>query len=89
LRALGSDDPSTGTPLISSLMASALKDLDEYPLNEFLRDDREHTCDQGCYRCLLRYRNQPHHSETRLDSKVAHCGCAVRPTGFGGSGPAY
>jgi hypothetical protein len=38
-----------------------LKDLGEYPLNEFLRDDHEHTCDQGCYRCLLRYRNQPYH----------------------------
>ncbi len=59
--ALGADDPRTGTPLISSLLTSALNDLDEYPLNEFLRDDHEQTCDQGCYRCLLRYRNQPYH----------------------------
>jgi Lhr-like helicase len=59
--ALASDDVGMARPLISSLMASALADVDEYPLNEFLRDDHEHTCDQGCYRCLLRYRNQPYH----------------------------
>lgn len=59
--ALGSADPATGKPLISSLMSSVLNDSNEYPLNEFLRGDHERICEQGCYRCLLRYRNQPFH----------------------------
>ncbi|WP_438018614.1 DEAD/DEAH box helicase [Sorangium sp. So ce315] len=59
--ALGAPAPATGTPMIASLMASALNDSNEYPLNEFLRGDHERTCEQGCYRCLLRYRNQPYH----------------------------
>lgn len=59
--ALGAPDPATGCPLITSLLSSVMNDFDEYPLNEFLRDDHETTCEQGCYRCLLRYRNQPYH----------------------------
>ncbi|KYG06936.1 hypothetical protein BE21_31970 [Sorangium cellulosum] len=59
--ALGGADPATGAPVIASLMASALNDSNEYPLIEFLREDHERTCEQGCYRCLLRYRNQPYH----------------------------
>lgn len=59
--ALGAPDPATGRPLIASLLSSVLNDADQYPLNEFLRDDHETTCEQGCYRCLLRYRNQPYH----------------------------
>lgn len=58
---LGGPDPATGTPVIASLLASALRDLDQYPLNEFLRGDHDRTCEHGCYRCLLRYRNQPYH----------------------------
>lgn len=59
--ALGAPDPATGRPLIASLLSSVLSDTAQYPLNEFLRDDHETTCEQGCYRCLLRYRNQPYH----------------------------
>lgn len=59
--ALGAPDPATGRPLIASLLSSVLNDVDQYPLNEFLRGDHETTCEQGCYRCLLRYRNQPYH----------------------------
>ncbi len=59
--ALESSDDASGRPLISSLLSSALSDADRYPLNEFLRGDHERTCEQGCYRCLLRYRNQPYH----------------------------
>jgi DEAD/DEAH box helicase domain-containing protein len=58
---LGAPDPATGIPLIASLLSSVLKDADQYPLNEFLRGDHETTCEQACYRCLLRYRNQPYH----------------------------
>lgn len=59
--ALGAPDPATGGPLIASLLRSALVDEDKYPLDEFLRGDHERTCEQACYRCLLRYRNQPYH----------------------------
>jgi hypothetical protein len=59
--ALGAIDSTTGAPLVASLMMSALSDHGEYPLNEFLRNDHERTCEQSCYRCLLRYRNQPYH----------------------------
>jgi hypothetical protein len=58
---LGRSDTATGMPVIASLLASVLNDSNEYPLNEFLRGDHERTCEQGCYRCLLRYRNQPYH----------------------------
>jgi DEAD/DEAH box helicase domain-containing protein len=72
--ALGTIDRATGTPLIASLLSSTLEDLDEYPLNEFLRNDHERTCDQGCYRCLLRYRNQPYHGllDWRLGLSFLH-----------------
>lgn len=59
--ALGQTDPGTGTPLIASLLRSTIFDESEYPLNEFTRNDHERTCEQSCYRCLLRYRNQPYH----------------------------
>lgn len=59
--ALGAPDPATGAPLIASLLRSTVVDEDKYPLDEFTRDDHERTCEQACYRCLLRYRNQPYH----------------------------
>jgi hypothetical protein len=59
--ALGAPDLGTGAPLIASLLRSSVVDEDEYPLDEFIRDDHERTCEQACYRCLLRYRNQPYH----------------------------
>jgi Lhr-like helicase len=59
--ALGTLDAAAGRPVITSLLASVLADSDKYPLNEFLRGDHETTCEQACYRCLLRYRNQPYH----------------------------
>jgi hypothetical protein len=58
--ALGKPDQEKGTPLVASLMASCLNDLDKYPLDQFL-GDHERTCEQACYRCLLRYQNQPYH----------------------------
>ena len=59
--ALGAIDPAIGTPLIGSLLRSATTELDQYPLNEFMRGNHEGSCEQACYRCLLRYRNQPFH----------------------------
>lgn len=59
--ALYSDDLLSGMPMIASLVRSMTLDANRYPLNEFLRDDHERSCEQSCYRCLLRYRNQPFH----------------------------
>lgn len=59
--ALGTPDSVTGEPLVASLLREAVSDVREYPINEFVRDDHEHSCEQACYRCLLRYRNQPFH----------------------------
>jgi hypothetical protein len=56
--ALGNPSES---PRISRILESIVKDAAEYPLNEFLRGDHEHACEQACYRCLMRYRNQPYH----------------------------
>jgi DEAD/DEAH box helicase domain-containing protein len=72
--ALGTADPQNGVPLLASLMSSALNDLDQYPLDEFLREDHERTCEQSCYRCLLRYRNQPYHGllDWRLGLSFLH-----------------
>jgi hypothetical protein len=38
-----------------------VEDLGEYPLQTFLNETHTTTCEQACYRCLLRYRNQPYH----------------------------
>jgi hypothetical protein len=72
--ALGSADGSSEIPLVASLIASCLRDEDAYPLNEFLRGDHAHTCEQACYRCLLRYRNQPYHGllDWRLGLSYLH-----------------
>ena len=59
--ALATPNPETGVPLVASLLRQAVTNRAEYPLNEFARDNHEHSCEQACYRCLLRYRNQPFH----------------------------
>jgi hypothetical protein len=59
--ALGTPDRETGATLIASLLRQAVTDESEYPLNDFIRDNHEQACEQSCYRCLLRYRNQPFH----------------------------
>jgi len=61
-----SEPRSGGTdPWISELLISAVTDVEEYPLREFLRQenhvDHPRECTQACYLCLLRYRNQPFH----------------------------
>ena len=59
-QALASAD-SSGIHLIETLLVSMLDDEKEYPLTEILRGKHEHECEQACYQCLLRYRNQPYH----------------------------
>ncbi|WP_223620594.1 DEAD/DEAH box helicase [Lysobacter sp. ESA13C] len=72
--ALERRDQETGKSLIGSLLASVLNDGDQYPLIDFLRDDHEKSCEQACYRCLLRYRNQPYHGllDWRLGMSFLH-----------------
>lgn len=79
--ALGAVEPRTSMPFIESMMASALTEPGEYPLNEFLREDHERTCEQSCYRCLLRYRNQPYHGllDWRLGLAFLH---SIRTSGY-------
>ena len=48
-------------PRIASILDSVVRDEEKYPLAEFLRGDHESACESACYRCLLRYRNQPYH----------------------------
>ncbi|NZA27210.1 DEAD/DEAH box helicase [Luteimonas sp. SJ-92] len=61
-------------PRINGIVGSILRDQTEYPLNELLRDDHEHSCEHACYRCLMRYRNQPYHGllDWRLGLSFLH-----------------
>lgn len=47
------------SPTVARLIWSILNETTKYPLKELLDD--EHDCDSACYRCLLRYGNQPFH----------------------------
>jgi DEAD/DEAH box helicase domain-containing protein len=58
---LGKPDPTSGRALVARLLDEIVNDSGEYPIAELSRDDHEHDCEQACYRCLLRYRNQPYH----------------------------
>jgi hypothetical protein len=58
--ALGTPN-GTSPPLIATLLRSVVQDAAEYPLQAFLNEAHTTTCEQACYRCLLRYRNQPYH----------------------------
>ncbi|KRD77039.1 hypothetical protein ASE43_07640 [Lysobacter sp. Root983] len=64
----------TTNPRINRILESILRDEDAYPLNEFLRSDHEHSCEHACYRCLMRYRNQPYHGllDWRLGLSFLH-----------------
>jgi DEAD/DEAH box helicase domain-containing protein len=59
--ALGSTDAVTGKTLVAALLDEIVTDQNEYPNTELTRDNHEQSCEQACYRCLLRYRNQPFH----------------------------
>lgn len=64
----------TTNPRINVILGSILRDEAAYPLNEFLRGDHEHSCEHACYRCLMRYRNQPYHGllDWRLGLSFLH-----------------
>jgi len=54
-----------GSPMVSRLIKSIVKEESAYPLRDFLGDhdgyDHRARCDQSCYRCLQRYGNQMYH----------------------------
>lgn len=52
--------PKDGAVLLSKLIRSMLEDPEEYPRRE-LEHESHRSCVTGCYRCLLRYGNQPFH----------------------------
>ena len=49
-----------GAVLLSKLIQSMLEDPAAYPRKE-LEEESHRACTTGCYRCLLRYGNQPFH----------------------------
>lgn len=51
---------ASGAPWIAELLASVLGDPLAYPRGKF-EDPTHRNCDSACYRCLLRYGNQPFH----------------------------
>jgi hypothetical protein len=57
-----SEDDGQGSPMIDSIIGAMLTGpTSVYPLDQLLADRHPDTCDQACYRCLMRYRNQPFH----------------------------
>jgi DEAD/DEAH box helicase domain-containing protein len=58
---LAAVDESSGTHLIAELLAGVVGDSGQYPLSDFLDDTHRQSCTTACYRCLLRYSNQPFH----------------------------
>ncbi len=58
----------SGSPMIATLIGSIIRDIDKYPLKDFLKVetkpteyDHQEQCDQACYRCLQRFGNQMYH----------------------------
>jgi DEAD/DEAH box helicase domain-containing protein len=58
---LGAAPSGSSVPLVATLLRSVVQDEGCYPLDQFLRNEHARTCEQACYGCLLRYRNQPYH----------------------------
>lgn len=65
----------------SELLAEVANDVDRlaYPMDEFLAPGHE-DCDTACYRCLLRYGNQPFHGILDWQLGVAFLRTLVDPT---------
>ena len=61
----------SGEALITQLIRSMVLQVDEYPLNDVLRDDHPSKCEQACYLCLHRYGNQMYHG--LLDWRLGLC----------------
>lgn len=68
------DQEFDGRVRLARLLTELLQDTNGYPIAEVTRDDHEETCEQACYQCLLRYRNQPYHGllDWRLGLSFLH-----------------
>ncbi len=53
---------STGIAEVEQIILSVLDDPNEYPRKLFERPGHQSACERACYRCLMRYRNQPYHA---------------------------
>ncbi|WP_426746277.1 DEAD/DEAH box helicase [Myxococcus faecalis] len=74
-----SEPSSLGTPWVAELIRSMLVDESEYPRREF--EVPEHAkCDSACYRCLLRYGNQPLHGLLDWQLGLAYLQAMVYPS---------
>jgi len=58
---LASPEPNGTVPLIGRLLQETVSATDQYPLLDFMDEEHRGTCATACYRCLLRYSNQPFH----------------------------
>jgi hypothetical protein len=54
-------EPDGNTTRIAVLLREMLEDVAAHPLDDFLQHAHTAECDQACYKCMLRYRNQPYH----------------------------
>jgi DEAD/DEAH box helicase domain-containing protein len=59
--ALGEIELVSGKPLIAKIIDEILNDNQSYPLDKWEDAAHRHECTQACYKCLLRYSNQPFH----------------------------
>jgi DEAD/DEAH box helicase domain-containing protein len=59
--ALGELNPVSGQQLIADVLDQTLNDPTTYPLSKWDEEAHRHECTQACYKCLLRYSNQPFH----------------------------
>lgn len=73
--ALAQRRPGEESPLIARLVRECVNNPDEYPLRELLRGRHVQNCEQACYGCMLRYRNQPYHGllDWRLGLAFLNC----------------
>ena len=75
VRELAADDHG----LLRKILRSTVTDESEYPLQDVLPEDHEKTCETACYRCLLRFRNQPYHGLLDWRLGLAYLSALLRP----------
>jgi hypothetical protein len=75
VRELAADDHA----LLRKILRSTVSDDGEYPLKDLLSEDHEKTCETACYRCLLRFRNQPYHGLLDWRLGLAYLSALLRP----------
>jgi len=54
-------EKDSGSPLLLELLQQVVSKSDQYPRDVFFAPGHGDSCDQACYRCLMRYGNQPYH----------------------------